>query len=254
MRIAVCLNLLPSLKEKSEFQGSLPDFSNLNWKAEPSDLCAYYKALELKEKYGHFVTIVTLQSDFKKYENTFRRTAAAGADRAVWLKKHGDSITSVARVYGSFFKNNKVDLIMTGSFSEKYLSSTLPVLIAGYAGLPSINFAEDVNYSNDKALVVRKKENHKRETLSFSPDQEYLISVSSCNKKYYPGIYDRYKFDKKEINYFENICCPDEQVYESSRVFHDSSDYIKGALLPNDPEKAADKIVEIVEAKGVLLK
>lgn len=252
MKIAVCLNIIPDFNEDVAVVDNQISLEKQKFRVESFDLLAYYTALDFKRKYGAHVTIVSLFENNSKYENCLRRISSCGADRTVWLKKYGDSISSVSRVFGKYFSVNKFDIIMTGAYSEKYMSSALPTLISGYSSMPVVLYSENIIKNDEKIIIKRKQPNHQLSKVETS--MPCIISVSNAEEEFYPPIYERFINDKKEIHFIENICSPDVQIYESNRNIYRSEDLIKISSSSESRKQKAQRIVDLTDEHGVLLK
>ena len=91
------------------------DLADANWVMNPYDEFAVEEALQLKEKLGGEVTVVTVGG--KESEKTLRTALAMGADKAVLCDdpafEGGDAMTT-ARVLAAAARKVPFDLILAG--------------------------------------------------------------------------------------------------------------------------------------------
>ncbi|MGA7859218.1 MAG: electron transfer flavoprotein subunit beta/FixA family protein, partial [Terracidiphilus sp.] len=111
--------------------------SDLQWALNESDAYALEEALQLKEKHGGEVIVVSAGPE--RVGSTIREALAKGADRAIHVDCDdlGDrDALGVARLLAAALKPENPDLILTGLQSDDLGYGQTGVIIAELLGLP----------------------------------------------------------------------------------------------------------------------
>lgn len=142
MKILVCISKTPDTTAKIAFTDHNTKFNEqgVQFIINPSDeWYALVRALELKEKLGGTVTLISVGA--ADYDAVIRKALALGADDAVRVNAENRDSYYVAFQIANFAKDGGYDLIMTGKETIDYNGAGVGGMIAGMLDLPFISLA-----------------------------------------------------------------------------------------------------------------
>lgn len=124
----------------------------------PFDLNALEVAIQLKEKHGGKVTVVTMGTD--KAQESLRRALAMGADEAVLLADdvfatREPSVTAKA-LAAAIGKLDAVDLVLCGRQSGEWDYGQVPGLLAEELSIPLVPFVPRLDVDGDGFKLERE--------------------------------------------------------------------------------------------------
>ncbi|MXX41460.1 MAG: electron transfer flavoprotein subunit beta/FixA family protein [Acidimicrobiales bacterium] len=161
MKVVVCVKQIPDPAIPGEL---VPETGTLNRDdkliLDESDSYGVEMALQLAEAAsGGQVSLVSMAP---RSETSGLRTALAmGADDAVLISDDalaGSDALGTAKVLGAAIAELEADLVLAGVESSDGYTGTVPEMIAGVMGLPSITFAKQIEISDGVASVQRQTE------------------------------------------------------------------------------------------------
>src|SRR5580698_4900717 len=139
MKIIVAIKQVPERDAQVHIDsaGKWIDEADLQWALNESDAYALEEALQLKEKHGG--EVVVLSAGPERVGSTIREALAKGADRAIHVVC--DDLASrdalgLARLLATAIAPEKPDLILTGLQSEDLGLGQTGVILAELLGLP----------------------------------------------------------------------------------------------------------------------
>lgn len=161
VKIVVCVKQIPDPAVPGELD---PETNTLKRddKAviDESDMYGVEMALQLVEAAGGGT--VSLASMAPHSETAGLRTALAmGAEDAVLVSDEalaGSDALGTAKVLAAAISTMGADLVVAGVESSDGYTGTVPEMIAGVMGLPSITFAKHIETADGKVLVQRQTE------------------------------------------------------------------------------------------------
>ena len=121
------------------------------------DEYAVEEALQLKEKHGGEVTVLTMGPD--KAKDTIRKALSMGADRAVWVKDdalHGSDALQTAYALSKALGSIEYDVVVLGSESTDARTGVLGAALAEYLGVPQLTLAGKVDVDGSAIKVQRQ--------------------------------------------------------------------------------------------------
>ena len=126
----------------------------------PFDRAAVRFAVDLREKAGGEVQVVTMTMGPPSAEEALRETLALGADRAIHLS---DRVFAVADTLGTsrtlalaLRKEGEVDLVLTGRKTVDSETWQVPPEVAAFLGWPQIVSALSIDFSDGRLRVTRE--------------------------------------------------------------------------------------------------
>jgi electron transfer flavoprotein beta subunit len=158
MKIVVCTKYVPdtAIKVKIAPDGKGVDLADVAFVVNPYDEFAVEEALQLKEKHGGEVIVISAGSE--KATAGLRTCLAMGADSAVLVKDDGlenaDSFaigSVLARVCGEL----KPDLILFGKHAIGVDNAQVPAVVAEQLGLPQASVVVKLEVQGSKFRAER---------------------------------------------------------------------------------------------------
>jgi electron transfer flavoprotein beta subunit len=155
MKILVCVSKVPDTTTKIVFSqdNKTVDYTGVQFIINPYDEHGLSKALELKEKLGGIVTVITV--DDASAEAVIRKCLAIGADDAIRVNTLPRDPLFVAEQIAAAVKDKGFDLIITGRESIDYNSSVIGDMIGEFLGIPSLSLVRAIDFNGQKAEVTR---------------------------------------------------------------------------------------------------
>ncbi len=169
MNIAVCVKQTPDtttrVKVGDDHKAIVED--GITWIINPYDEFAIEEALQLTEKHGGEVTIITLGPD--RADKTIREALAMGAHQAIRI--NADSIPDdpmvTAKALVDVLKDGSYDLIFAGKQAIDDDHSQMPSLLAQALDLPCATFVVNLEVEGTTATAKREIEGG-HEMVTFS--------------------------------------------------------------------------------------
>jgi electron transfer flavoprotein beta subunit len=167
MRRVIRLKIIVAIKQVPERDaqvridsaGTWIDESDLQFALNESDAYALEEALQLKEKHGG--EVIVLSAGPERIGQTIREALAKGADRAINIAC--DDLGSrdalgVARLLAAAIQQESPDLVLTGLQSEDLGLGQTGVILAELLGLPHASLILHVEVLEDQAQIKVKRE------------------------------------------------------------------------------------------------
>ena len=263
MKIVVCIKQVPDTTEvkldpvtNTLIRDGGPSIIN------PDDKSGIEAALQLKEKVGGTVTVVSMgppQADF-----ALREALSMGCDHAILVSDRafgGSDTWATSSTLASALKKLDYDLIITGRQAIDGDTAQVGPQIAEHLGIPQVSYAEDVNVEGDSIIVKRQFE-----------DRYHIIEVKMpclltalaelAEPRYMSivGVFDAYREKEVEVWNLESI---KDTVDEGSlglkgsptRVKESFTKQAKGqGILHEDlsPDEAVEVIVSKLQEKFII--
>ena len=160
MNIVVCIKQVPDTTEVkiNPVTGTLiregvPSIMN------PDDKGGLEYALQLKDKYGAHVTVITM--GLPQAEAILREALAMGVDRAILLtdrKLGGADTLATSSALAGALRTMDVDLIITGRQAIDGDTAQVGPQIAEHLDLPQVSYMEDLQYDEaTKTFTIKKQ-------------------------------------------------------------------------------------------------
>lgn len=200
VNIVVCVKSVPDSETRIKIlsDGVSIDESMIKFDANPHDEYALEAAVQLKEKLGGDVTVISLGDD--NATSTIKRCLACGADNTIHLvatnSRMADSLV-VAQALADEIKNNSFDIILCGKQDSDTNSHQVGSLVAQILNIPCISMVNEISISDKKVTASRDVEGEKEIVECSLPC--VLTAEKGLNKPRYPSLRDIIKTKKKEI-------------------------------------------------------
>jgi electron transfer flavoprotein beta subunit len=175
------------------------DERELQWAMNEPDAYALEEALQLKEKHGG--EVVVLSAGPERVGSTIREALAKGADRGIAIV--ADDLGSrdalgVARLLAEAIKPENPDLVLTGLQSEDLGLGQTGVILAELLGLPHASLILQVEKTDAGLKVKRELEEGWFQTIEM-PTPAVLTIQSGGNKLRYATLMGIKRAKTKEL-------------------------------------------------------
>ena len=156
--IAVCVKPAPAdLNVHISRRTGEPALEGVRFAINPWEKRAIALGIELVEKHGGSVTVVTMDEESSKM--ALREALALGADKAVLLTDkdfEGADTLATARVLAAAVSKLRADVVLTGSRTADRRSAQVGPMVAQLLNIPAVTFVTEVAVDG-KALRAKKR-------------------------------------------------------------------------------------------------
>ena len=205
MKIIVAIKQVPErdaqvrINPAGKWPNAWIDESGLQYALNESDAYALEEALQLKEKHGGEVIVVSAGPE--RVGQTIREALAKGADRAIHIDcddlGNRDAL-GVARLLGAAIKPENPDLVLTGLQSEDLGHGQTGVIVAELLNLPHASLILHVEKTDTGLTVKRELEEGWFQSIEL-PTPAVLTIQSGGNKLRYATLMGIKRAKTKEI-------------------------------------------------------
>src|SRR5580698_296988 len=201
MKIIVAIKQVPERDAQVHIDsaGKWIDEADLQWALNESDAYALEEALQLKEKHGG--EVVVLSAGPERIGSTIREALAKGADRAIHVESDDlaqrDAL-GVARLLAAAIQPESPDLVLTGLQSDDLGYGQTGVILAELLGLPHASLILHVEKTDAGLTVKRELEEGWFQEIAL-PLPAALTIQSGGNKLRYATLMGIKKAKTKEL-------------------------------------------------------
>ncbi|MDR2010690.1 MAG: electron transfer flavoprotein subunit beta/FixA family protein [Bacteroidales bacterium] len=260
MNVIVCIKQVPDTTEiklnpetGTMIRDGVPSIMN------PDDKAGLEIALELKDKYGANVTVITMGP--AQADKILREALAMGADRAILLtdrKFAGADTLATSNALAGTLRTLDFDLIIAGRQAIDGDTAQVGPQIAEHLGLPQVTYVEDLEYIESKTFRIKKSTEDGYQIIEV--DTPCLITVlSSANTPRYMSVGGIVNAFRKEIEIWgaDKIDVDELKLGlkgSPTRVFKSFTKGAKaaGQIYDVDASKAVDIIIEKLKEKFII--
>jgi electron transfer flavoprotein beta subunit len=247
MKIIVAIKQVPErdAQIRIDAAGKWIDEANLQYTLNESDAYALEEALQLKEKNGGEVVVVSAGPD--RIGATIREALAKGADRGI----HVDcadltalDALGVTRLLAAAVKPENPDLVLTGLQSDDLGLGQTGVILAELLGLPHVTLILTVEKTDAGLTVKRELEEGWFQTIEL-PTPAVLTIQSGGNKLRYATLMGIKRAKTKEVR---RVTAAELSVDAAPVVVLERIEAPRKQkstqILPGSPKEAAAALVE----------
>src|SRR6202142_1456582 len=201
MKIIIAIKQVPSRDSqlKINSSGTWIEDTDLTWEINEPDAYALEAGLQLKEKAGGEVVVLSAGPD--RAGQTIREALAKGADRAIHIETDEASITdplTLARLMARALEAEKPDLVLTGLQSDDLGYGQTGVILAETMGLPHSTLIMHIEAEGAGIRVKRELEDGWFQHVSM-PLPALLTIQSGATKLRYATLMGIKKAKSKEV-------------------------------------------------------
>ena len=223
MKIIVCIKQVPErdAQVRIDSAGKWIEESDIQFAMNESDAYALEEALQLKEKHGG--EVIVLSAGPERAGTTIREALAKGADRAIQIEAndlHQRDALGVAQLLAAAVKQENPDLILTGLQSDDLGYGQTGVIMAELMGLPHASLILNVEKSEAGITVKRELEEGWFQNIEL-PLPAVLMIQSGGTKLRYATLMGIKKAKTKELRKVDGRRArPAERPFSSTREDH----------------------------------
>ena len=260
MNIIVCIKQVPDTTEikLDPVKGTLirdgvPAIMN------PDDKGGLEFALQLKDKYGANVTVITMGPP--QAEAILREAYAMGVDRAILLsdRKFGGADTlATSSTLAAALTLLPYDLIITGRQAIDGDTAQVGPQIAEHLDLPQVSYVEQLDYDGKGLFTVKKALEDGYQIVEVEAPCLITALASAVKPRYMTvrGIVEAYKREIEVWN-FESITVDETRIGLGGSPTRVAKSFAKGLKAPGqlyevEPEEAVDIIITKLEEKFII--
>lgn len=245
MKIVVAVKQVPERDAPVRIAGTWIEEADLQFGMNEPDAYALEEALQLKEKHGGEVVVVSAGPE--RAGATIREALAKGADRAIHILCDDLSTRdalNVARLLAEAIRPENPDLVLTGLQSEDLGLGQTGVIVAELLGLPHATLILQVEKTDGGIKVKRELEEGWFQMIEM-PTPAVLTIQSGGNKLRYATLMGIKKAKTKEVR---ALNCVDFRGPEAAVVMLEEIALPKKQkstqILPGSGKEAAAALVE----------
>lgn len=257
MEIIVCVRQVPVTQEVDlEVDKSGKDIckDSLTYFINEWDNYAIEEAVQLKERFGGTVKVVTLGNEDD--EDVLRKCLAIGADSALRIDPGGLYLDSfvISRILAEAIRDMKYDLILTGVQADDDNNGLVGGLLAEYLGVPHSAVVIGIEAEDHGATIKMELEDGINEKAKIRLPALLTIQTG-INEPRYVSVMGIRKAAKKEliVKSVEDLKLSPEDLEPRTRVEElFLPPETEGAeMIEGDAGAIAERIIRIMKDKGV---
>ncbi|MCX5860815.1 MAG: electron transfer flavoprotein subunit beta/FixA family protein [Deltaproteobacteria bacterium] len=260
MNIIVCIKWTPDTSEADlivDAAGKDIKKDDLDYDVNDWDRFAVEEAVQIKEKMGGQVTVVTVAPD--DAAEMLRESLARGADEAFHLWDEafeGSDGYAVASILAKFIKGRPHDLILTGTLADDDCGGQVGGMLATMLGIPSSTLVSKIEIQGTNIRFNRELEGGLGEEVEM--DLPALVAVATgLNEPRFVSIRAVRKvasveipmLDSGEIGLDESRMGPGGSRIQIEQIYlppeGEGAEIIKGSS-----EEVAARLAQILKEKG----
>jgi len=260
--IIVPIKYVPDIeKVRFDIETGRIDRSSAEGEINPFDLNALEVAVRIKEKYGGFVTVISMGPP--PAEKALRDALARGADKAILLSDikfaGADTLATSYAISCAIRKLGSYDLVICGEKTVDGDTGQVGAEIAEFLGVPHSYYVSEIRDISKKNIKV----------VSDFGDAYYLVELElpalisvtkDINSPRLPTFKDKMKARRAEITVWKadvlaDVCDIDKFGFKGSPTAVSKviipKEHVKECCFIKE-EEAVDKIVEVLKEIGVV--
>lgn len=203
MNIYVLLKRTFDTEEKIALQNGQIAEDGAEFIINPYDEYAVEEAIQLKDKHGGEITVVTVGNE--EAEKELRTALAMGADKAVLINieddvEYGDQYTT-AKILAQYLKDQSPDLVLAGNVAIDGGSGQVGPRVAELLEIPYVTTATKLDIDGTNVTVVRDVEGDSEVIETTLP--LLVTAQQGLNEPRYPSLPGIMKAKKKPLEELE---------------------------------------------------
>jgi len=260
MRIITCAKEVSGRETRYEINpdGNWIEERNVSFEINECDEYALEEGLQLKEKHGGEVTILTLGQE--RAEKVMRKGLAMGADRGLLVLDQEDQARSpfvVASALSEVLKNEEFDLILAGTQSDDLGHAQTGVMLAELLGLPHATIVMQIEVDEEGRTVkaLREMESGWFQWVEM-PLPALLTIQAGISSIRYPSLKGIMQAKRKEITKveFSSLGLQSSELPQLEiRSLYTPRQESKAELLEGDTNSVVDQLVERLKKEAKVI-
>lgn len=255
MEIVVCVKRVPDTAEEElsiSRDGHGIEEKDLSYSCNEADLYAVEAALELKEKHGGQVILVTVGPEDS--EEILRMELAKGADRAVHVIAEDSADLdghAVASALAGAIRGIPHDLVLAGCVASDTGAAQVGGMLAEMLGHPHATLVTSLEVEGARVQVGRELEGGVLERLDLALPAVVLVQTG-LNKPRYASILGIRKAGAKEVQEVELEDLEVSPAWTRVEAWSLPPQGKSAELLEGPPDKAAAALAQVLKGRGLL--
>lgn len=256
MKIVVCLKQVPDMESKFKIIDEKKiDESQIAFKINDFDNYAVEAALQLKEKLGGEVVIVSAGP--ARAQKDVRQAFAMGADWGIQIDdpavEAGDNYVIAEALQKAIASIGDVELVLTGVQAEDDQASVTGVMMAHLMDAPHVTNVVKLEVNGKDLTVNRELAGGKNEVINLSIPAVLAIQ-SGINEPRYPTLPGIMKAKKKRLDVKKaaDFGASAAAKTEFIKMFIPVSEH-KAEIIQGDPKTAAATLVNKLKNEAKVL-
>lgn len=261
--IVVPIKQVPDMERvKFNTETGTVDRSSATREINPFDLNALETAVQIKEKLGGTVTVVSMGPP--QVESAVKDALSRGADCGISLVDSefagADTLATSYTLASAIRKLGRFDLIVCGEKTVDGDTGQVGPEIAEWLGIPHVAYVSEIKEMGEKFVVICEMEGDRYLVESGLP---LLITVTKdINTPRLPTFSDKLKARKAKIEKWtaedlSSIADPNRFGLGGSptrlgKIVVPSEEGRKGEVFKGSPEETVAKIINALEGEGIL--
>ena len=260
MKIVVCVKQVPDTKNGVVFNadGTL-NRAAMDKVMNPDDKAGLEVALQLKEKYGAEITVVTM--GIPDADAVLREAFAMGADKGVLITDRvlgGADTWATSSTIAAGIRNLDYDLIITGRQAIDGDTAQVGPQIGEHLGIPVISYAKSVEIEGNNIIVERQYDDRTHKLKAAMPALVTCLAEATTPRYMTPGgIFDAFE---KEVtvwgrNDLKDLDDANVGLAGSPTKIAKASDKVRkgaGEKVTLDPTESVKYIMDKLNEKHVI--
>ncbi len=223
----------------------------------PYDEYALEEAIQLKDKHGGEVTVVTIGNEDSEKE--LRTALAMGADKAVLINieddvENGDQYTTAA-VLTEFFKDKEYDIILGGNVAIDGGSGQVGPRLADALNINYVTTITKLDIDGSKATIVRDVEGDSEVVETTLP--LLVTAQQGLNEPRYPSLPGIMKAKKKPLEELEldDLDIDEDDVLAKTKTLEIYLPPTKGTgkILAGELSDQAKELVKLLQTEAKVI-
>src|SRR5919198_2436084 len=252
VNIAVCVKQIPDPNQPYALENGRLKREGITPVLDPGDEFGVEAALQLVEKHGGEVTVVSMGP--AKAVEAVRRALSMGAHRAILVTDDrlagADGLTT-AKVLAAAIGRAQPDLVIAGAESTDGSMGTVPGTVAALLGFPQCTVAKHVEV-RDGTVVAHRQTERGHDVVEMALPALVTVTAAVAEPRYpsFKGIMAAKSRPLEQLT-VADLGLPDEDVVPTQAVMGTSPAPERGAgEVVEDSGDGATRIVQLlVEAK-----
>jgi electron transfer flavoprotein beta subunit len=187
MNIVVCVNHVPDTETRivAGPDNRTIDSTGVNYMLNPYDEIAVEQGLQIREKFGGEVIVVSLGGG--QHTETLRKALAMGVDKGILLKDEGERDSfAVAHGLAEEIKVLQPEIVLFGKQSIDYDDAQVGTLVAEMLGVASVAVVVKMEIQDGKAVCEREIEGGHEIVETNLP--AVFLAQKGLNEPRYPSL------------------------------------------------------------------
>lgn len=224
------------------------------------DNYALEAAVQMKEKYGEQVTVVSICPE--EHKDVIKMCIAEGADRAIMLYDEnlkGCDPNTKAKIIAKILRDMKPDIVFAGAQSADESHAQLGGLLAGLLEYSFAPFVTKIDFTPEQQVVIIEQELEGGLKVKKEIKMPAVLSVQTgINEPRFASSWKIRMVKDKDIERrtLRDLSLDENEILKSSVIrvtrLYEAPPARRVEIIEGSPEEAAKKLTDILREKGLI--